>query len=241
MDIYNERIKRKNYFSLRDAAISHTPSSLFLPSYFKYFLPRNKNAPILDIGCGFCQTLIQFRDITYTNLMGIDISDEAIAYGKSQNLNVEKITDIESFSAQNNQKFDLIILSHVIEHIEKSRIIQTLQIVREKLLSEKGRLFIRVPNAQSNTHAYWAYEDFTHTTIFSTGSLNYVLKAAGFVNIKYIDPYDLNDRNKIKAFFIKLFLKLYTWNKIFWNKITNSSFHAESPNIFSFELKVIAS
>lgn len=42
-----------------------------------------------------------------------------------------------------------------------------------------------MPNAQSNTDCYWAYEDFTHYTLFIAGSLLYVLREAGFTNIEF--------------------------------------------------------
>jgi len=45
-----------------------------------------------------------------------------------------------------------------------------------------------VPNAQSPVGCYWAYEDFTHTTLFTAGSLYYVLKMAGFKEITFVDP-----------------------------------------------------
>ncbi len=44
-----------------------------------------------------------------------------------------------------------------------------------------------MPNAQSHTGCYWAYEDFTHNTLFTAGSLLYVLKMAGFAHIEIID------------------------------------------------------
>ncbi|MGC9101323.1 MAG: hypothetical protein ACP5HC_08750 [Caldisericum sp.] len=40
-----------------------------------------------------------------------------------------------------------------------------------------------VRNVQSNTGAYWAYEDFSHFTLFTSGSIYYVLKMAGFDEI----------------------------------------------------------
>ena len=38
---------------------------------------------------------------------------------------------------------------------------------------------------QLNTDCYWAYEDFTHYTLFIAGSLLYVLREAGFTNIEF--------------------------------------------------------
>jgi hypothetical protein len=44
-----------------------------------------------------------------------------------------------------------------------------------------------VRNVQSNTGSYWAYEYFTHFTLFTSGSIYYVLKMAGFDEIEFVD------------------------------------------------------
>ncbi|MBK7370676.1 MAG: hypothetical protein IPJ09_04415 [Saprospiraceae bacterium] len=68
-------------------------------------------------------------------------------------------------------------MSHVLEHIEKINIIDTLITIKSYLLAESGSFVVMVPNAQSVTGAYWMYEDFTHTTLFTSGSIYYVLKS----------------------------------------------------------------
>lgn len=55
------------------------------------------------------------------------------------------------------------------------------------MLADNGIIFISVPNAQSHTGCYWAYEDFTHSYLFTAGSLEYVLRAAGFSNVHIVD------------------------------------------------------
>ena len=137
-------------------------------------------------------------------------------------------------------KFDVIILTHIIEHIQKSKIITTLTFIKNEFLSENGKLLIAVPNAQSNTDCYWAYEDWTHTTLFTSGSIYYVLKAAGFDKIEFLDIDCTLGSSKIKSTVRKFFLMLYASNKKFWNKITHSAFHQQSPQIFSYEIKVKA-
>lgn len=101
-------------------------------------------------------------------------------------------------------------------------------------------MLISVPNAQSNTGCYWAYEDWTHTTLFTSGSIYYVLKSAGFNNVEFIDRDCTLGQNSLKRFLKKYFLKLYILNKSFWNKVTSSSYHEPSPKIFSYEIKVKA-
>jgi hypothetical protein len=68
-----------------------------------------------------------------------------------------------------------------------------------------------------------------------------VLKAAGFENIKFIDPDCTEGLSLAKKIVRKLLLALYKINKQFWNRATSSSFHRPSLQVFSFELKVLAS
>ncbi|MBN8569340.1 MAG: class I SAM-dependent methyltransferase [Ignavibacteria bacterium] len=203
-------------------------------------LPQNLDANILDIGCGFGQTLKSLRDKGYKNLKGVDINDESIDQCKKINLDVTKIDDIISYSNVSDKKFDFIIMSHVLEHIEKEKIIDNLRAIRS-LLSEKGKYCVMVPNAQSNTGSYWRFEDFTHHYLFTAGSLQYVLRAAGFTQIDFIDPDGLDGVSYLKKPIVKILLKIYKFRKNFWNKITASSYHRPSPQIFTFELKALAS
>jgi cyclopropane fatty-acyl-phospholipid synthase-like methyltransferase len=202
-------------------------------------LPENKNASILDIGCGFGFLIRELKKEGYSSVIGVDISDQAIAFCLKQGFNVQK-SSIAKYAEESKQKFDFIVISHVLEHIKKDEIINTLKHIRVNMLQERGKLCLMVPNAQSNTGSYWAYEDFTHTTLFTSGSLLYVLKAAGYKNIKFLDQDGTENSALIFKLFKNIFLPLYRTKKRFWNKITSSTYHAQSPEIFTFDLKVLA-
>ena len=228
-----------NYFNLRNVN-DFNYQNYKIPKYLAQILPSNKNAKILDIGCGFGFFLRELKKGGYLSIKGIDLSNQAIDFCLSQGLEVQRANIID-FAEQSAEKYELIVMSHVLEHIKKDEIIFTLKRIRNNLLDANGKLCLMVPNAQSNTGSYWAYEDFTHTTLFTTGSIHYVLKAAGFNNIKFLDPNGTENSNIILKLIKNTFLPLYKMKKKFWNKITSSSFHRQSPEIFTFELKVLAS
>ena len=137
------------------------------------------------------------------------------------------------------EKFDLIIATHTLEHLPKDSIIPTLVHFREHVLKENGRIFVAVPNAQSHTGCYWAYEDFTHNTLFTTGSLKYVLAMAGFSDTKIIDKDALANTKGLKKIIRKALLQLYYARTKLYNRITNSAFHAPSEISFSYEIKAL--
>ena len=228
--------QEQNYFKFR---LSDSDEHKFvnLPLYIKKYLPENSKLKILDIGCGFGGYIQSLLSLGYQYVEGIDISEEAYLYGKENNLTIMKIDDICNFYP--TEKYDLIIMNHVLEHIDKELIITTLTHIKDNILSKSGLGFIVVPNAQSNTGSYWAYEDFTHSLLFTSGSLSYVLKSAGFANFKFIDIDGLDGTNGINKLFKVFFLHFYKLNKWFWNRITSSAFHKQSQPIFTFEIKVM--
>lgn len=229
----------QNYFALRNV----TPDfycEYRLPHYIKQSLPADKAAAILDIGCGYGQTLLSIQKEGYTRLYGADIAPEAVVCGRQQGLNVELIENLDEYCAKQKQKYDFILMNHVVEHLAKAGIIEMLSKIRLSLMKPGAALLVAVPNAQSNTGCYWAYEDFTHSTIFTAGSLLYVLRAAGFMDIQILDPDGLADSRGLVKWVKSVLLKLYRANRWFWNKVTGSSDHKPSPAVFTFDVKMLA-
>lgn len=227
------------YFKFREVGPEFY-SDYVLPAYLKQVLPEDRHAAILDIGCGFGQVLKRLRAGGYTALSGIDISETAVNSCLADGLDVAKIDAIDLFCRQAGKRFEVVIMSHVIEHIDKSAIVETLRAVRMHLLKDGGQLLVMTPNAQSHTGCYWAYEDFTHTTIFTAGSLYFVLKCAGFQEIEFIDPLGTAGSHPVARVLKRMLIAFYKTRFAFWNRVTDSSFHRPSPQIFTFELKAIA-
>lgn len=233
------KIKESKYFSARNVDVSFY--DLYkIPKYLLKVLPKNKEANILDIGCGLGQYLNEINKMGYTKTLGIDISDESIKACTEKGINVVKIEDVITFSKTITEKFDFITMSHVLEHVDKDKIIDTLIAIKTFLLKEGGAFVVMIPNGQSNTGGYWMYEDFTHSTLFTAGSIIYVLKSAGFEEINFLNPDGTDDMSFVKKFIIKTLLSWYRFKEDFWNMVTQSSFHKPSPRIYTFELKVLA-
>ncbi|SHE98322.1 bifunctional 2-polyprenyl-6-hydroxyphenol methylase/3-demethylubiquinol 3-O-methyltransferase UbiG [Vibrio gazogenes] len=232
----NEKyIEQNRYFNYRNVEPT-LYDNVVLPAWIKSEIDDH-NANILDYGCGFGQLMQALLNEKYMNVFGLDIEKSAISHCHSKNLNVMEL-DLNELHNPFNIKFDVIIFSHVIEHMPKEKIIKKLEFIKNTFLSENGKFLIAVPNAQANTDAYWAYEDWTHTTLFTSGSIYYVLKAAGFNNVEFLDiDCTLGIRSKLKKLIVKFLLKIYICKKIFWNKVTNSPYHKPSPQIFSYEIK----
>lgn len=225
----------KKYHEYRNHDMSRR--EIQLPEYFINILPENKNIAMLDIGCGNGNILYALKLKGYTNLYGIDLDEDAVECCKKQGILCEK-TDIFDFCWDGN-KFDFIMMNHVLEHLPKEKIIAVLCYIKDTLLADNGQLFIRVPNAQAYIGCYWAYEDFTHNLLFTAGSLLYVLRCAGFNTIKLVDQYGIENGKKMFRPVKKAFICLYEKRVDFWNYILGDSFHKASPRVYTWELKML--
>ena len=101
-------------------------------NYRKYF-PQNKENFVLDIGIGNGEMLSCMRDWGYANYNGIDISPSTVNACKARNLNCQLVGDTNKFLLENQNKFAVISLLHVIEHISKEDIIELISNCRKAL------------------------------------------------------------------------------------------------------------
>lgn len=228
----------ENYFDHRQAG---TPVEVEkpLPPYLASHLPADRQARILDIGCGHGEVIRALQRQGYTNVQGVDVSPDAVLECQKLGLNVSRIDAIEDLRPASGA-YEFVIMTHVLEHLPKAQVVATLKHIRTVLLTETGSYYVAVPNAQSNTGCYWAYEDFTHETLFTAGSLYFVLKCAGFKDVEFLDADGLANASGWKRAVRRFLLGLYRRNIVFWNRVTASSYHAPSPVIFTFELKAVA-
>ena len=133
--------------------------------------PRPKSA--LDIGCGTGMNL-EHLVATIPQVKGLEMSEEAIRFSRQRLPGVE----ILQGSLPDNalyERFDLITLFDVLEHIENDD--AALRAIR-KMLSSQGRLVLTVP-----AHMYlWTEHDelFHHKRRYTAANLRAVLEKTGY-------------------------------------------------------------
>jgi len=146
---------------------------------YKKFLPENKQARILEIGCGMGNFLLFLGEEGYENFLGVDIAPEAIRYCLDKGISkVKFIKDLMEFLSTAPQ-FDLIVLNDVIEHLPKNEIVDIFCKISEKLTAN-GQVIIKTGNMSSMVGLRIRYNDFTHTAGFTEYSLKQTLFFAGF-------------------------------------------------------------
>lgn len=134
---------------------------------------------VLEIGCGAGGILKAFKE-TGVNVLGIDLGSEYINYGKDNGLNLVSCNSLELLECYEG-KFDIIILSHVMEHFLD--IYSELNTIR-KLISDRGVIYIELPGIKNLHFSYECdllkYLQNAHTYHFNLDTLKQVMRINGF-------------------------------------------------------------
>ena len=156
----------------------------YLPLLREY----DRNAPLLDLGCGQGFMLRYLKSAGFMNLTGIDISEEQVEKARSYGFNAIK-TDAFTFLKENENQFEIIVAIDLIEHFKKEELFELLNLIHRAL--KPGGLFIsQTPNGEGLMPGYVIYGDLTHFTILSPLSLKHILTVTGFekIRIKELGP-----------------------------------------------------
>lgn len=143
-------------------------------------LPADRQARILDFGCGGGEFLSLLARNGYSRAEGIDASKEQVERCRARGIqDVAHVLDSKSWLRSNRAAFHAIVLNDVLEHIAKPDIIDSLIELRNAVVP-RGSVIIKVPNCANVFGLVARYLDFTHEVGFTEHSLRQVLIAAGF-------------------------------------------------------------
>ena len=201
-------LKKRIYKNYVTTHIEHSKKGIqidriTLKSFEKHYLNKipqnlNKDSIIIDIGCGDGALVHWLNQKGYKNVLGIDLSEEQIKLSKyASNIRL-KVADVFDFLQNETCKYDLIIVRDVLEHFDKEKLADLLNLFN-KSLKENGTILAQVPNANSPFSTVMRYGDFTHELSFTEGSIFQILTIANFNNVLFY-PFD-PIVSSIKSFF----------------------------------------
>ncbi|MCR6722481.1 MAG: methyltransferase domain-containing protein [Chitinophagaceae bacterium] len=110
------------------------------------------NEAVLDIGCGSGNFLEKAREIT-DNVTGLEFNEKAINECRKKGLSVQNET-IEKHAGSNPEKYDLVCIFQVLEHIYDIKPFLEASVATVK---KGGRLIIGVPNNEPYLQGYHKY------------------------------------------------------------------------------------
>ncbi|MDZ8051990.1 MAG: class I SAM-dependent methyltransferase [Aulosira sp. ZfuVER01] len=127
------------------------------------YTKNNKTAyRILDVGCGYGNKMNALISAGY-KVLGVDINPQIIATNQKQGLNC--VTVEEFLKNHNTEQFDIILMSHIIEHFHPSELKDFMDNYLDKL-KMGGYLIIATPLLTD-----YFYDDFDHIKPYSPLSI----------------------------------------------------------------------
>lgn len=191
MNNYRAKIYEKYASLIQDAKLFFDESAAqhwgdAYDTFLKGWLPERKDAPILDLGCGWGRLLYFLKIRGYRNIQGVDINPEQVKLARQV---IDNVTEADAIEYLSNcpHSFDLIIGLDIIEHFKKDEVLHFLEGCY-RALCPKGRLILQTPNAESPWGMKVRYGDFTHELAFDPHSLKKLLELCGFVKIEPREP-----------------------------------------------------
>jgi len=127
--------------------------------------PDKRKVRILDFGCGRGELLKLLKEKGYQNIFGIDFDKNCMKLSSDY---AKIFCSIEEFLKTENQPIDIVILSHVLEHLpEPSQTLRKIKSITNKYIVitvpnplatlTLFRAVIRRPKTGHITH-YWSWE-----------------------------------------------------------------------------------
>jgi SAM-dependent methyltransferase len=163
------------------------------------WLPPEKAARVLDLGCGNGRLLSALSLAGYRDLLGVDCSPESVRLARARGFCVEQ-RDLGEFCRASHREFDLICAFDVIEHFTKSELVEVLRSIYD-CMALGGVLLLQTPNAMSPWAGQYRYGDFTHEVAFTPECLRNLLRMCGFreIEIREVRPVVHGAKSAVRA------------------------------------------
>ncbi len=160
------------------------------PYMIKSFLPFFKEGNFLELGSYMGNFTKRFLD-HFNDITCVEVSDEAIKVAKAELGSRVKFVNSLFETAKLPTKYDNIVLTHVLEHIDDPVLV--LKRINDEWLSDTGRFFLVCPNANApsrqiavkmglithNSAITPAEKEHGHRITYSLDTLERDAKAAG--------------------------------------------------------------
>lgn len=214
--------------------------------YLDFIWKIDSNSNILEIWAwngSFSFFLKKQFQLKNENISTLDISESVVNNLKNNNLTKDfnnNLSDTIEFLSKNEEKFDLIVLRHVIEHMKKDYIIKLVPVII-KSLKNWWKILIETPNLVNMplwiSLYFW---DFSHFTWFTEKSLKecFIWNTDEDIDIKFYNLYliliDYSSILKlIKTFIANILYRLYVNLLLFIYKFANLPFKIWTTSIIA--------
>ncbi|MBF0326243.1 MAG: class I SAM-dependent methyltransferase [Alphaproteobacteria bacterium] len=157
--------------------------------YMKDFVEASSFKPgmsVLELGCGNGLFLRFLDSIGVTDFEAVDGDSRVLGEIPEHLKDKVSISDFSSYfsRASANLRFDRVVLFDVLEHFSADGAAALLGEIATAL-APGGKVVVRVPNMSSPLALGMQYNDVTHLSAFTPGSLSQVGRSAGFPQAEF--------------------------------------------------------
>lgn len=195
-------------------------------------LPDDKQAPILDFGCGDGVLLSAAQKLGYRNLTGVDFSARLIERASLQtSAKLHQGNGLDLLKACRDGTFEAITAFDVFEHLTRPELLETCREVA-RALRPGGRLLVRVPNGASPFCGAILAGDLTHERAYTKSSLTQILLPLGFTDIQVTEVAPF--RHGIKSTIRSILWWFFRAWAVLWMAVETGDFrgHVLTLNLF---------
>lgn len=145
----------------------------------------DKGMRIIDLGCGTGSLISMLQDSGYTNVTGLDVSEDQLNVARKMGVKDVVKEDIRGYLISHVSSFDVITGIDIIEHLSKDELVDLLKDVKAAL-KPGGYAIFRTPNADAPLSTLFSRGDFTHETHLNKSSAIQVMGAVGFTKVDVV-------------------------------------------------------
>ena len=194
----------KNYSKISNCSKDYSNINQ-LHHYYELEMKRFQkinNLKILEVGFGN-GSFINWCESQKYNIFGYEIDKNFYESAKKKYKNIY-FGERNSIRKTINERFDLIVLFDVIEHVKKNDLINFLSDIKEAL-DINGKILLRFPNGSSLAGLEYFNADLTHYSFLNKGSLKMLCDVVGLNLINCENMARVKKFNSLKG---KLFGRL---------------------------------
>ena len=177
--IYTHYLKHTNITGQTPDKYSYEKWASAAEWRLRNWLPIDKTTPILDLGCGAGYFLWLAQKLGYSNLSGVDLSEDMITFARQACPGAKiSYSNALDFLAKSSSEYGLITGFDIIEHLHKDELLDLLNLIYQAL-KPGGRVIFQTPNAESLWGMKIRYGDLTHELCLSPDGLHSLLSLVG--------------------------------------------------------------
>ena len=196
MSVEYRKVLYANYHTTQSGRASLTSAEALFEREKRQFereiLPllhsASKTSRIFDMGCGSGSLLKGLKDAGYTNVIGMDLSEEQVNMAHEFGVSEVVLGDAMQFFRSSEELFDIITGMDIIEHFTKDELVELLLLIQSKL-KKGGMAIFRTPNMDAPIATAFAIGDFTHENYLNASSAEQVMLSCGFSNVSVVPSF----------------------------------------------------